>query len=91
MLFMVIENYTAESLPKVGERFRREGRLLPDGVEYIDSWMNLPGTRCFQLMEAPRVELIHEWTKRWEDLVEFEIVPVLTSVEFGAKAKKAGG
>ena len=90
MLFMVVENYTAESLPKVGERFRRDGRLLPEGVEYVDSWMDLTGTRCFQLMEAPKVELIQEWTQRWEDLVEFEIVPVLTSVEFWAKARKAG-
>jgi len=86
MLFMVIETYKGEDgLAKVGERFRREGRLLPDEVEYVDSWMNLPGTRCFQLMEAPRVELIQEWTRRWSDLVEFEIVPVLQSAEFWAK------
>jgi uncharacterized protein DUF3303 len=85
MLFMVIETYRGDNLAKVGERFRREGRLLPEGVEYLDSWMNLPGTRCFQLMEAPRIELLHEWTRRWEDLVEFEIVPVMTSVEFWAK------
>lgn len=87
MLFMVIETYPHGDYAAVGERFRRLGRMLPEGVEYVDSWIDLTGTRCFQLMEAPRLELIQEWTKRWADLVDFEIVPVLTSVEFWAKAK----
>lgn len=85
MLFMVIEKYTEDGLLKVGERFRERGRMLPDEVEYVDSWLDLPGTRCFQLMEAPRMEKIREWVALWEDLVDFEIVPVVTSVEFWAR------
>ena len=65
MLFMVIETYPHGDYAAVGERFRRLGRMLPEGVEYVDSWIDLTGTRCFQLMEAPRLELIQEWTKRW--------------------------
>jgi Protein of unknown function (DUF3303) len=48
--------------------------------------MESTGTRCFQLMEAPRPELLQDWTRRWDDLVEFEIVPVLNSAEFWAEA-----
>lgn len=87
MLFMVIETYPNGDYASVGERFRRLGRMLPEGVEYVDSWIDLTGTRCYQLMESPRVELLQEWTKHWADLVDFEIVPVLTSVEFWARMR----
>ena len=91
MLFMVIEIPKDGDWHPVGERFRREGRLMPDEVEYIESWMDLTGTRCFQIMEAPRVELMHEWTRRWQDLVDFEVIPILTSAEFWEKARSASG
>jgi Protein of unknown function (DUF3303) len=82
MLFMVIESFPEGNLAKVGERFREKGRMLPEGVIYQDSWMEVSGTRCFQIMRSENRQLIDEWMARWEDLVEFEVVPVQTSAEF---------
>jgi len=81
MLFMVIERFKQGPAP-VGERFRRCGRILPAGVEYHASWIDASGERCFQVMEAPDGKLLDDWIQRWEDLVDFEVVPVETSAEF---------
>jgi hypothetical protein len=85
MLFMIIERFNRENLPLIGQRFRRSGRMLPEGVTYHASWVDSSGTRCFQVMEAPNPQLLDSWIKRWDDLVDFEIVPVLTSADFWAK------
>ncbi len=87
MLFMVIEHFRNGDPVPVGERFRRNGRMLPEGVTYHASWMDASGARCFQVMEAERPELLDAWVARWSDLVHFEIVPVLTSVDFWAKTQ----
>jgi len=87
MLFMVIERFKACDTKAIGERFKRSGRMLPDGVIYHASWMEPNGTRCFQIMEAARQELLDLWISRWDDLVDFEIIPVLTSSEFWARAE----
>jgi Protein of unknown function (DUF3303) len=84
MLFMVMERFRNGETKAIGERFARDGRMLPEGVVYHLSWVDAAGGRCFQVMEAERVELLEEWVARWEDLVEFEIVPVVTSAEFWA-------
>ncbi len=84
MLFMVIERFKGGDPRPAGERFRREGRMLPDGVVYINSWMDGPGGRCFQVMEAPSRSSLDEWIARWADLVDFEVIPVHTSGEFWA-------
>jgi len=84
MLFMVIERFKNSDVAPVGERFRREGRMLPDGLTYHASWVESSGERCFQLMETDRPELLDEWIGRWRDLVDFEIVRVTTSAEFWA-------
>jgi hypothetical protein len=86
MLFMVIERFRNGDAKAIGERFAREGRMLSAGVTYHVSWVDSGGCRCFQIMEADRVELLAEWVRCWEDLVEFEIVPVVTSAEFWSKA-----
>lgn len=85
MLFMVIERFKNGLGGAAGERFRREGRMLPDNVTYHASWMTSDGSRCFQLMEAESAESMVLWTSRWDDLVDFEIVPVTTSAEFWNK------
>ena len=75
MLFMVIERFQRQSL-SVYRRVRDEGRAMPDGVTFVDSWVSADLGRCFQLMECAEVRLLQEWVARWVDLAEFEIVPV---------------
>jgi hypothetical protein len=87
MLFLVIERFRDGDPGPVGERFEKLGRILPEGVAYHSSWMDVTGTRCFQLMEAERQESLEEWVRCWQDLVEFEIAPVVPSAEFWAKRR----
>jgi hypothetical protein len=82
MLFMVVERFKDSSL--AGARFRRKGRMLPEGVNYHASWMDTTGTRCFQIMEAADLQSLMIWVHRWDDLVDFEIIPVLTSQDYWA-------
>jgi hypothetical protein len=84
MLFMVIERFKGSDPKPIGERFRRSGRMLPEGVVYQASWVDAACARCFQIMEAPSLDSLNEWVHRWEDLVDFEIVPVLGSAEYWA-------
>jgi hypothetical protein len=76
MKYMVIETFAPGKRGLVYERFRDKGRMLPDGLNYISSWVEAEGDRCFQLMETSRPELFREWAAAWEDLVTFEIVPL---------------
>ena len=85
MLFMVIEHFKNGDPKPIGERFQRMGRMLPEGVVYHASWVEPSGARCFQIMEAQDAALLRVWASRWEDLVRFEIVPVLTSQQFWAE------
>jgi Protein of unknown function (DUF3303) len=84
---MVIERFKNGDTHAIGERFARDGRMLPPGVTYHVSWMDAAGGRCFQIMEADREESLADWVSRRDDLVEFEIVPVMTSAEFWAKPR----
>jgi len=81
MLFMVIERYKNCDADAVYRRFREHGRMMPEGLKYIGSWVEQNYERCFQLMAADDPVLFGQWTSRWDDLVEFEIVPVVTSSE----------
>ena len=81
MLFMIIEHFHEGHAADVYRRFRDRGRMAPEGVRYVASWVDLEFERCFQVMEADNEGLIREWTKNWDDLVDFEIVPVRTSQE----------
>ena len=89
MLFMVIESFKGGDPKPVGERFRRCGRMLPEGITYHATWVDSAATRCFQVMEAADPELLKVWVRHWEDLIDFEIIPVLTSSEFWAKVQKS--
>ena len=88
MLFMVIENFRHEAA-QIGERFESKGRMLPEGVTYHHSWIDTVGGRCFQLMEASDEKLLKPWVSRWDDLIDFEIIPVVTSAEFWSKARSS--
>jgi Domain of unknown function (DUF3303) len=85
MLFMVIENFKNGDPKPVRERFVRDGRMLPEGVIYHGSWLDPARARCFQVMEAKDREALQEWTNRWDDLIDFEIISVVTSQEYWAK------
>jgi hypothetical protein len=82
MLFMVIEQFRDNDPNPVRERFLQKGRMLPEGVVYHASWIDPQNARCYQLMEAPDLDKVRQWTQAWDDIVDFEIVPVLTSQEF---------
>jgi hypothetical protein len=85
MLFMVIERFKHGDPRPVGERFKQAGRMLPEGLVYHASWLESAGGRCFQVMEAPHADLLKSWMSRWDDLIDFEVIPVETSGEFWAK------
>jgi len=78
-LFMVIEQFRPGQAPEVYRRFRDRGRMAPEGVRYISSWVDLEFRRCFQVMEAANEAMLEQWTRNWSDLVDFEIVQVRTS------------
>ena len=81
MLYMVVERFKAGVAPDIYRRARQKGRMIPDGLEYVSSWVDLEFTICYQLMRTEDASLIAVWTNAWNDLVEFEIVPVQTSAE----------
>lgn len=80
MLFMVIERFRDRDAVPVYRRFREQGRMMPDGLKYVDSWIEQNYDRCFQLMECDDPALFDQWTANWDDLMDFEIIPVSTSL-----------
>jgi hypothetical protein len=84
MLFIVIEHFKNGDPKPVGERFRQRGRMMPEVVIYHASWIDAQNSRCFQIMEAPDRESLNPWIGAWDDLVDFEVIPVETSAEFWA-------
>ena len=81
MLYMVIEKFRPGCSADVYRRFRERGRLAPEGLRYIASWVDVDITTCFQVMECDDRRLIDEWIAHWHDLVQFEVVPVMTSAD----------
>ena len=80
MLFMIIERFAHNDMIPVYQRVRESGRMLPDGLKYIDSWIEPNFSRCFQLMECDDLRLLQSWILQWRGVgVSFEIVPVVTS------------
>ena len=74
MKYIVIETFRPDCKARVYERFREKGRMLPDGLRYIESWLEKEGDRCFQLMETGAPELFEMWIASWSDLVSFEVI-----------------
>lgn len=85
MLYMVIERFRNRDAAAVYRRVRDRGRSIPDGIQYVSSWVETNWDRCFQLMEAGDVRHFEPWITSWADLVEFEIVPVVTLAEAGER------
>lgn len=81
MLYMIVEHFRDGDALSVYRRFRDQGRLAPEGLRYVASWVTDDFRRCFQVMDCADRELLAQWTARWEDLIEFEVIPVVTSAE----------
>lgn len=74
--YMVIERFKAGCWDDVYQRYHASGRMLPDGLSYLNSWANREQNICYQLMETAAPDLFQQWIQRWSDLVDFEIVPL---------------
>ena len=82
MLFMVIERFRDNDMVPIYQRVRDAGRMLPEGLEYVDSWVEPSFSRCFQLMRCDDLRLFQEWALQWRGYgVSLEIVPVVPSAE----------
>lgn len=84
MLYMVIENFRGGDPGPVYRRFREQGRLAPDGLEYVSSWVTDDLKRCYQVMQCDDRSLLDEWISHWSDIVDFDVLPVVTSAEASA-------
>ena len=80
-LYMVVERFKNKDAAPVYRRFRESGRLMPEGLTYVSSWIDEKLERCYQLMETHDRALLDAWMAQWSDLMEFEVYPVITSKE----------
>jgi hypothetical protein len=80
-LYMVVEYFKNRDAVPVYRRFRDKGRLAPEGLTYVSSWVDDKLERCYQLMETADRRLLEQWMANWDDIVDFEVYPVLTSKE----------
>jgi hypothetical protein len=85
MQYMVIEKFIPGRVKDLYQRYAETGRMLPEGVKYLNSWINKDVTVCYQLMEADSLEDLNLWIANWDDLADFEVVPVISSDEARAK------
>ena len=81
MLFMIVERFKNGDAVPVYRRFRDSGRMAPDGLKYVSSWVTADLSTCFQIMEAPDHALLDQWMGNWTDLADFEVIPVMTSAD----------
>jgi hypothetical protein len=81
MLYMVIERFKEGAAPEIYGRFGEKGRMMPEGLNYVSSWIADDLKTCWQIMETTDSALFDRWIDKWRDLIEFEIVPVRTSAE----------
>lgn len=87
---MIVEHFRNGNPVPVYARFRARGRLAPDGLRYVGSWVTDDLARCYQIMECDDRALLDEWLHAWSDLVEFEVHPVVTSAEAAARVPATG-
>jgi len=85
MLYMIVEHFKNNDAAPVYRRFRDRGRMAPEGLTYVSSWVDAKLERCYQLMETNDPALLGAWMANWSDLVDFEVHPVMTSKEAAEK------
>ena len=90
MLYMIIERFYPGKVKEIYKRFAEKGRMMPEGVNYINSWINEDVSICYQVMESDSEEKLKEWISHWDDLAGFEIIPVITSAEAKQKVFSTG-
>ena len=83
-MYMVIETFRGGDPVPVYRRFRDQGRLAPEGLRYVSSWVTPDFASCYQVMECDEPGLLEQWMARWRDLVTFEVIPVVPSAEAAA-------
>jgi hypothetical protein len=81
MQYMIIEKFHPGKIKTLYARYDEKGRMAPEGVTYVNSWINESVTVCYQVMESESIEKIKEWISNWNDLADFEIIPVITSAQ----------
>jgi hypothetical protein len=89
MLYMIIETFRNGDPIPVYRRFRQQGRLMPEGLEYRGSWVTEDLRRCFQIMECDDRQLLERWIGNWNDLTDFEVIPVVTSADAASAVASA--
>ena len=85
MLFMVVERFKNGDARRVYERYAARGRMMPEGLRYVSSWVDTRLACCYQVMETEDAALIDHWIENWSDLTDFEVIPVITSKEAANK------
>ena len=78
---MIIERFHPGTVKLLYERFAEKGRLMPEDVEYINSWIDKNVSTCYQVMQSDSIDKIQVWISYWDDLADFEVIPVITSAE----------
>jgi hypothetical protein len=78
---MVVEHFRDGDAAPVYRRFRDKGRMMPEGLEYVSSWIDESIERCYQVMQTGDRRLLDQWMANWDDIVDFEVHPVITSAE----------
>lgn len=89
MLYLIVERFRGQNAKPVYERFDARGRLAPDGVRYVDSWVTADLSTCYQVMETDQRKLLDAWMDNWRDIVDFEVHEVMTSSEARTKVMGA--
>ena len=84
MLFLIIERFRNGDAVPVYQRFRDRGRMAPEGLTYVSSWVTTDLSLCYQVMECEDRALLDEWLSHWSDIVDFEVQPVITSAQAAA-------
>jgi hypothetical protein len=85
MQYLIIESFRGRDPVPVYRRLREQGRLAPDGLQYLGSWVTEDLARCYQVMECSDRRLLEQWISQWHDLIDFEVIPVLSSAEVQVK------
>ena len=86
MKYMIFETFKPGKVKEIYQRLEEKGRMQPEGLTYINSWIDENMEKCYQVMETDSIKKIHQWISNWDDVMEFEIVPVISSAEAKKKA-----